>query len=212
MAIYSKGILGEFSGKVGAVVGSSWKGKPVIRSLPQRKQSGSSVSQQQQREKFMLMSKFLRPLTDLINQGFQKTAIGMTAFNKAFSVNHEAITGSYPDMRIDFPRIILSGGRLPLGEPPSLSSPETGKLLLTWKNGDGINRHLTSGSAFIAAYSEELNRWIFNQFPMGDGRISCMLEVDPFRGKPVQTYIGFISAGIHKNAESRYMGVLDIMP
>jgi hypothetical protein len=28
MAIYQQGILGAFSGKVGAVVGSSWKGIP----------------------------------------------------------------------------------------------------------------------------------------------------------------------------------------
>ena len=34
MGIIKKGILGGFSGKVGNVVGASWKGIDYIRSLP----------------------------------------------------------------------------------------------------------------------------------------------------------------------------------
>jgi Family of unknown function (DUF6266) len=212
MAIYSKGILGEFSGTVGNVVGSSWRGIPVIRSKPVRKQNGSSIHQQQQRARFTLMTKFLRPLTDLLNETYQHSLVGMTGFNKAFSRNSHAITGEYPDLRIDYSWVNLSKGRLPMGEPPILISSEPGKLLLTWKNGDGISRCLTSGRAFIAAYSEELGRWIFNQINLEEGSSSCTMDVDPFRGKQVQTYVGFISGGAHKISESRYMGVLEILP
>jgi len=158
------------------------------------------------------MSKFLRPLTDLLNQTYQKSALGMTCFNKAFSENSHAITGEYPGISIDFPRISLSSGKLPMGVPPTLTPSESGKLLLSWKTGDGINRHLTSGRAFIAAYNEELGRWIFSQFDIGYGGSSCVLDVDPFRGKPAHIYIGFISIGIHKISESRYMGLLNILP
>jgi hypothetical protein len=212
MAIYSKGILGEFSGTVGAIIGSSWRGKPVIRSKPVRKQNGSSIYQQQQRARFALMTKFLRPLTDLLNETYQHSAVGMTSFNKAFSKNSHAITGEYPELRIDYSWVNLSEGRLPLGEPPILISAVPGKLQLTWKNGDGINRRLTSGRAFIAAYSEELGRWIFNQFNLEEGSSSCTLDVEPFRGKQVHTYVGFISGGAHKFSESRYMGILEILP
>ena len=117
----------------------------------------------------MLMTKFLRPLTELFNQTYRNSAVGMTCFNKAFSENRKAITGDYPALGIDYPRILLSKGKLPLGEPPTLSSPGKGKLMLTWKTGDGINQHLTRGRAFIAAYSEEFRRWIFNQFDLGNG-------------------------------------------
>jgi hypothetical protein len=212
MAIYSKGILGEFSGTIGNVVGSSWRGIPVIRSKPVRKQTGSSIYQQQQRARFTLMSKFLRPLTDLLNQTFRHSAVGMTSFNKAFSRNSHAISGEYPEFRVDYSWVNLSEGRLPLGEPPVLISTVPGKLQLTWKNGDGINRRLTSGRAFIAAYNEELDRWIFSQFILDKDSSSCALDSDPFRGKQVQTYIGFISGGAHKISESRYMGVLEILP
>jgi len=36
MGTYNKGILGAFYGKVGTVVGSTWRGKDVMRSLPRK--------------------------------------------------------------------------------------------------------------------------------------------------------------------------------
>ena len=36
MGTYNKGILGAFSGKVGPVVGATWRGKDVMRSLPKK--------------------------------------------------------------------------------------------------------------------------------------------------------------------------------
>ena len=211
MAIYKNAILGEFSGTIGAVVGSSWKGIPVIRSKPIRKKTGTSVLQDQQRAKFLLMSRFLHPLTDLLNQTFQKSAVGMSCFNKAFSENKGAITGDYPVIRIDYPKIILSKGRLPLGEPPTISSPESGKLLLTWKTGDGISELLTAGGVFIAAYNEEFNRWILGQDDIREGNNSFMLDLTPFMGKQVQTYVGFISRNGQKIAQSRWMGAVDVL-
>ena len=121
MATYNQGILGSFSGTVGSVVGSSWRGIPVIKSRPVRKKTGLTDLQEQQRARFLLMTRFLRPLTDLFNQTFQKSAVGMTCFNKAFSENKAAITGDYPAIKVDYPKIVLSKGRLPLGEPPTIS-------------------------------------------------------------------------------------------
>ena len=135
----------------------------------------------------------------------------MTSLNKAFSENKNAVRGDYPAVAVDFPKIILSKGKLPLGEPPTLTSPEAGKLLLTWKTGDGINRLLTAGTAFIAAYCEELNRWIFGQYLIEDNVNSFMLDVVPFKGKSVQTYIGFISESSQRFSESRYMGQISIL-
>jgi hypothetical protein len=211
VATYHNGILGGFSGKVGNLVFSSWKGIPVIRSKPVRKNNNVSILQEHQRARFRMLIQFLRPLTDLLNQTFQKSAVGMSCVNKAFSENKLAITGDYPSFVIDYSKIILSKGRLPLGEPPTLVSPETGRLLLAWRTGDGINQLLTAGSAFIAAYCEEFNRWIFGQNVILDGVNSFMLDVTPFQGKQVHSYIGFISGGRKKFGESRYMGQINIL-
>src|SRR5579862_4954230 len=115
MAIYTNGILGPFSGTIGSVIGSSWRGIPVIRSKPVQKKTELTILQEQQIAKFSLMTKFLRPLTDLLNQTFQKPGVGKTCFNQAFSVNYPAITGEHPAIGINYSRIMLSKGRLPLG-------------------------------------------------------------------------------------------------
>ena len=211
MATYSNGILGPFSGTVGNVVGSSWRGIPILRAKPVRKNFEVSLLQRQQRARFQLISKFLRPLNDLLNQTFKSSAVSMSCLNKAISENKNIVTGDYPAMKIDYSKIVMSKGRLPLGEPPSLVSPEPGKLLLTWRTGDGINRLLTSGIAFIAAYNEEFNRWIFGQYMISDGALSFMLDVVPFQGKKVQGYIGFISKGKPRFSESRYMGEISVL-
>jgi hypothetical protein len=211
VATYRNGILGSFSGKVGSVVFTTWKGIPVIRSKPIRKNTVPSALQEDQRARFKLMTGFLKPLNDLLRQTFEQSAVGMSWYNKALSDNRSAITGSYPNIAIDYPKIVLSKGRLPLGEPPTISSSETGKLLLTWKTGDGIDRDLTAGTAFIAAYLEEFNRWIIGQYNIVEGITSYMLDVEPFVGKSVQTYIGFISKTCPRKSESRYMGPIDIL-
>jgi hypothetical protein len=212
VATYSNGILGSFSGTIGSVVFTSWNGIPVIRSRPIRKNFTVSVLQEQQRLKFKLMSDFLRPLKDLLNQTFKEKSAGMTCVNKALSVNKSSITGNYPSLAINYAQILLSKGRLPFGEPPTISSQESGKLLLTWKTGDGIDKDLTVGSAFIVAYQEDLNRWIFGQYDISNGITSCMLDVTPFVGKSAHTYIGFILKNGKKTSESRYMGVVNILP
>jgi len=211
VATYRNGILGPFTGTVGSVVGTYWRGVPVIRSKSVRKRKGQSALQEQQRAKFKLMSVFLKPLKGLLNQTFKQSAVGITCTNKAFSTNKNAITGTYPALTIDYPSIVLSKGRLPWGEPPKITSPESGKLLLTWNTGDGLDPDLTSGKAFIAGYQEEFNRWITGQFDIGGGVTSCMLSTEPFAGKAVQTYIGFISRNGKKTSESRYMGVVHVM-
>ncbi len=95
MGTFEKGYLGGFSGKVGTAVGSSWKSLNVLRSNPPSKRRGQPSDLQLQRQaKFSLITNFLTPLTDLLNQTYSKSAAArMSGFNKAFSVNSDAIAG-----------------------------------------------------------------------------------------------------------------------
>ena len=66
MATFEKGILGGFSGKVGNVVGSRWRGKNVMRSLPQRGNYTPTEKQEEQRLKFKTVIGFLTPLVGIL--------------------------------------------------------------------------------------------------------------------------------------------------
>lgn len=64
MASFNKGILGAFNGKVGTVVGSTWRGKDVMRSLPRKSGKEASLLQKMQRYRFTLVANFLLPFAE----------------------------------------------------------------------------------------------------------------------------------------------------
>src|SRR6059058_5524667 len=107
MGTFVKGILGSFSGKVGTVVGSTWKGIPVMKSLSGPRKGSPTLLQLEQQARFTLMIKFLRPLTALFNETFSSGAVGMSGFNKAFSYNVlNGITGVYPAFTVNYPMLL----------------------------------------------------------------------------------------------------------
>ena len=212
MGTIGQGILGGFKGRVGTVVGSSWKGIPVMRSRPPRKRTQSSELQLAQQARFRLMTGFLRPLTDLLNQTYKKFAIGMSGFNKAFSDNmKEAVAGTYPDFVIDFTKVSLSKGPLPNAVAISASSTDPGKLSFSWTDNSEIGTALSSDNAFVAAYDEDLCHWAYTQKAVGRNAGSFVLDMSKFSGKTVHTYIGFISASGRVVSDSFYTGTVSIL-
>jgi len=57
MGIIKRGILGGFSGKVANIVGTSWKGRAVMKSLPLSVANPRSAGQVKQRTRFSVISK-----------------------------------------------------------------------------------------------------------------------------------------------------------
>ena len=102
MGKISQGVLGGFSGKVGNVVGGSWKGVDYMRIKPAHVANPRTPAQVGQRTKFSLVLDFLKPMTDFLRVGFQMYASKMTQFNSAMSYNlQNAITGIQPDFEIE---------------------------------------------------------------------------------------------------------------
>jgi hypothetical protein len=213
MATFEKGYLGGFSGKVGNGVGSTWKNLNVLRSMPPSKRRGQPTDAQlEQQARFSLITNLLLPLTDLLNQTYSKSAAAkMSGFNKAFSVNNQAITGVFPAIAVDYPKILLSKGSLPNVSSPAAASPAAGKLAYTWIDNSGVNNALSSDLAFVAAYNEELKHWIFFQKAAARNTAGFTLDVTPFSGKTVQTYLGMTSADRKKIATSWYTGMVNIL-
>lgn len=99
MATYKQGILGPFSGKVGTVVGSSWRGIAYIRSLATKVANPRTAAQLEVRNKLSATSKRLRLFLSSIRRGFVSSgaASGWSAavkFNRQY-VSLDEKTGSY---------------------------------------------------------------------------------------------------------------------
>jgi hypothetical protein len=85
MGKIKQGILGGFSGKVGTVVGASWKGISYMRSIPQHVHNPRTEGQVNQRSKFSVALHFLQPLNDFIRTGYKLYAHRQSPFNSAMA-------------------------------------------------------------------------------------------------------------------------------
>jgi hypothetical protein len=211
MAILLNGPNGPFSGTLGTAVGYMWKGKAVIRSRPPRRSSGASPLQKQQQAKFALMHEFLKPLLSLLNVTYNNLAIQMTGFNKAFSYNvKNAITGTYPDLKIDYSMVLLGRGDLPNVKLPVTIISSEGKLVFSWTDNSGKGKAKAFDKAFVAVYCEETGDWEdeLNLTTRSSG--TCSIDVKKFAGKEVQTYIGFITEDGKDVTDSLYTGMIKL--
>src|SRR5258705_10229482 len=163
MGTYVKGILGGFSGKVGTVVGSTWKGIPVMKSVPGPRKGNPTLLQLEQQARFTLMIKFLQPLTALFNQTFSIGAGAMSGFNKAFSYNVlNGITGVYPAFAVNFPMLLISRGDLPNATAPAVSSSLAWQIAFKWTHNSGLGKARPNDKAVVAGFCEELKHWVYN--------------------------------------------------
>lgn len=111
MGKIKQGILGGFSGKVANVVGSSWKGIAVMKSLPLSVANPKTAKQILQRRRFsILVSMAADILTSVVKPLWDRFAQKMSGFNDFVSKNFEAFqTGLYT---LDYSKIRISIGKM----------------------------------------------------------------------------------------------------
>jgi hypothetical protein len=133
MGTIKQGILGGFNGRVGNVIGSTWKGRSVMKIRPASVTNPNTERQQQQRSKFSLVGRFNRAHRNLIRIGFRAYTKDMTAMNAAMSYNlANAVSGTAPDLYIDFSKAALSNGYLAALENPVAESTLAAAVSLSW--------------------------------------------------------------------------------
>lgn len=150
MGTIKKGILGGFSGKVGTVVGGSWKGISYMRSLPQKVKNPRTEGQVSQRTKFAITMHYLKPMTAFLRTDWKLYANKQSPFNAAMSYTlANAITGNYPDYDIDPSKVLVSCGSL---LPASNTDIDTsgGNITLMWDDNSGISNAKATDKAIVA--------------------------------------------------------------
>lgn len=135
MGILKSGIVGPFTGKVGPVVGSTWKGKNTLSAVPANHTDANSLDQQAQRMKMKLISSFLTLLKQMVILGFTAFDKKLTPLNNAIRCNiGDAVAGDFPDFSINYEKVILSRGKLRKIFNHEISSDSPGTLTITWTN------------------------------------------------------------------------------
>ena len=160
MATLSKGILGGFSGKVGPVVGATWRGMDVIRSRPKSSKRTPSEKQLEQQLKFKLAISFLQPIKNIQSRFFGSGSGVKSRVNLAVSYTiSEAIQMVAGLPELIFNKVLITRGELTSFQNAVLTTQPGGVLHLEWEDNSTQGDAAPKDQVSIVCYCAELNNW-----------------------------------------------------
>ncbi len=157
MATISKGILGGFSGKVGTIVGTSWRGKDIIRSRPKATKRMPTENQLLQQMKFSLAISFLQPLKSIQSRFFGMKIGVRSRVNLAVSYTiREAIQVVNHLPELIYSKVLITKGELTGFQNVSLVLQAGGVLHLEWEDNNAQGNASPNDVVSIVCYSKNL--------------------------------------------------------
>jgi len=113
MGKMDNGLTGGFRGKIGTLVGAKMNGQYIVRNAPKKGGKKPSMAQLNQRQKFRLVSKFLRPINKIIKRFFDPDTEAKTKINAAVAYHlQEAVKQLDGEYVIDLEKVVISKGIL----------------------------------------------------------------------------------------------------
>lgn len=206
MGTIKKGILGGFSGTVGTVVGGNWKGIDYMRSKG-KSPTSNTLAQQQQRSKFSLTQAFLKPITSYVRIGFRAYAIKKSAYNCAMShFIKNCIIGESPNYEIDFTKVVVASGGLPMPSDASFSL-ENGVMTFTWTDNSVVGDARENDFAMPLIYNTSKGEAIFSteSATRANETISLPVSAD-WKGDELEIYLAFSARDSNKLSNSEHLG------
>ncbi len=159
MGVIKQGILGGFSGKVANVVGSSWKGIAVIKSLPLSVTNPNTAAQQAQRGKMMQIVAAARILlAALIQPYWNPFAQKQSGYNAFVSENIDTFATAGFTTFADF--FSMRGSLLGVVTGSIISDDSSNTITVPWTDNSGTSDALATDEMIFVVYNETQDYWI----------------------------------------------------
>lgn len=209
MAIASKGPQGHFTGKVGNLVFYMLNGQPVVRLIG--KKGTSSTLQLANYQAMAVTMKFLKRMGSFIKLGYGLQAKGTiyNAHNLATSYHKKhALKGKYPNITVDYSKVVLSQGTLPETEGITIIKLADG-LEISWDPAHHDHLlHNDSVMVMICCPETGQDKEYLNIARRSEGKCFIPLS-DEVLNQQLEPYISFISADGERVSDSLYLGNLN---
>lgn len=194
MGTIRQGILGGFSGKVGTVVGSTWKSINYMRALAVSVHNPNTVKQQCQRGKFRTVVHFCKAVKPVIQNGFQEYAFRQTPVNAAMSyLLRYAVEGCAENVTLDFSKVRVSQGSLTAATDATVDVA-AGKATFSWTDNSGAGDAAGDDAAMVLAYNKDRMEAVCNvsAATRADGAAELTLPTS-WDGEALAIYLAFCS-------------------
>jgi uncharacterized protein DUF6266 len=212
MGHLNNGPNGGFSGKAGSYIGYTWKGGSYIRGLPKiKKRRKLTPGQLAARAKFAYLNDWLKKMKPLMAITFRSYAAKMTGMMAAYSCNHGAVLGEYPDFSINFPEFMVSHGDLPGADDAKVVYEEPRILNYTWK-WESIDKKANSGDSCLVLAIIPDSGNIYSNLEYSRHPGSALLDISKEdSGKVAEVYLAFISFDRLRVSKSQYLGQVTVL-
>ena len=208
MGTFKKGILGGFRGKVGSIVGVHWRGKYVMRSVPEHKGGPPTEEQRKVRERFGLVASFLNPMKPIIGKYYGKKQKDKSPFNLATSYHiREAVLEVGDDFVMDYPKVLISKGDLAGLQSPVLTPSAANVLQLDYADNTGQGFAKADDRLLVVLFLPNFGEYqLFT--PAGTREETVVnLPLPPYwSGQDILAWGTFVDAEGKRAATSSYLG------
>lgn len=194
MAIINRGILGGFRGKIGNVIGSSWKGIDTMRAMPISVANPRTNSQVENRSRFALLSKLLSSmLTTIVKPLNDRWAQKMSGYNAVSQRSKDAFDSAGAFIPGN---LILSRGKLGGTSEFTAVDDGVGEIRVKWDdtiNGD-YQKHTDVAYVSIIDVNGKLVHAEGGIVQRQAGQVYMQLDITPDEPYPFYVYLSFVSA------------------
>lgn len=208
MAILKHGINGPFSGKVGTVIGYTYKGLNIIRAKGFRSVP-PSAKELLNRKKFALSQAWLSPLLPVLRIGFKDYKEQFEGFvaAKSYLHKHAMLLDEQGEPVIDPAKVLICYGEESTPENAQVQLNEENKLVFSW---DTPNYDSETYHVMALAYDVEECKVIYNAAMAlkRDGTGALRLQSSTLSRK-YHCYLAFLSDDRSRKSNSVYVGTID---
>ena len=201
------GILGGFQGKVGTVIGSTWRGESIMRALPKTAAKAPTESQRIQRLKFKAVSEFLNPLRTTLSTYFGNDTGVKSKYNMATSYHiTNAVEITEQGTQILYPRVLVAKGTL-FGFQNLTTTPSETVITLNWEDNTVFGNAKAEDTVNVVCYIEEVNTfYVFESIAKRDGLTASVTLPQNFLGYNVEAYAFLYDTVSKTSSNSVYLG------
>ena len=213
MGKIKQGILGGFSGKVGTVIGGSWKGISYMRAIAPSVANPQTEPQLTQRQKFSIVMGFLQTMSEFLKTGFKNYAVKQTGINAAMSYNlRNAVTGVYPAQTVNYANALVSRGSLPAALNAAATAGAAGTVVFTWDDNSDESGASAADKSLLVVYNPVKHQAVTaNQLVDRSAGTQTLAVPESFSGDQVQCYMAFITENGYDVASSRFAGAVIVV-
>jgi hypothetical protein len=207
MAKFEQGINGPFRGKVGKIIGCSWKGIPYIRALPRKRTSKPSEKELASRKKWALSQQWLKPVLEIVQIGFKGYSPRSEGFiaAKSYLMKH-AFEGEGQELGINPGLVKISAGNLPLAHNIQASRLGDHQVQFTWDPELPNDEASYHDQVMLLAYDVEHGETDYSLPGELRKKGSAILELSPSEPGTYHLYAAFVAGDRRWQSDSVYLG------